>query len=71
MIATQPTRSHPSCQLGWLSGNHRHGLPLRVRAPHRLLQCMANLLCMGLSLWFRCCPSPGPFTLLTMACLPA
>jgi hypothetical protein len=36
----------------------RHGLALLVRAPHRLLRCMGNLLCMGLILRFLSIPSP-------------
>ena len=35
-----------------------HRLPLRVRAPHRGLRCMGNLLCMGLILRFRAIPTP-------------
>jgi hypothetical protein len=39
----------------------RHPLPLLVRAPHRRLRCIGDLLCMGLILKFRGNPSPrGP-----------
>src|SRR5262249_30414209 len=31
----------------------RHDFRFRVRAPHRGLRCMGNLLRIGLSLWFR------------------
>ena len=38
-----------------------HRLPCLVRAPHRWLRCIGNLLCMGLILKFRGSPSPrGP-----------
>src|SRR5690348_7429303 len=36
----------------------RHCWALRVRAPHRGLRCMGNLLCMGLFLRFRMITSP-------------
>ena len=36
----------------------RHGLPLRVRAPHRGLRCIGNLLCIRLILQFREIPTP-------------
>src|ERR1051325_6924791 len=40
----------------------RQGLPRRVRAPHRGLRCMGNLLCMGLFLQFCPIPTPGAAT---------
>src|SRR4029079_9548771 len=38
-----------------------HQLWLLVRAPHRGPRCMGNLLCMGLTLDFLCCPLPLVF----------
>src|SRR4051794_13561686 len=37
----------------------RHGLLLRVLAPHRGLRCMGEGLCMGLSSAFRLTPTPS------------
>jgi hypothetical protein len=39
----------------------RHGLPLLVRAPQRLLRFMGKLLCMGLIL--QICRTPAPWGL--------
>jgi hypothetical protein len=36
----------------------RHGVPRRVRAPHRLLRCIGKVLCIGLILLFGRDPAP-------------
>jgi MFS family permease len=48
-----------------------HGLPLRVRAPQRMLRAMGKLLCMALYLASRSIPSPGVLTAPTTAWPPA
>ena len=52
----------PLCirQRPFVIAGDRHDIPLLVRAPHRGLRCMGNLLCTGLFLRFRLNPpSPG------------
>ena len=52
-------RRHASGSAFRLTAGDRHGLPLRVRAPHRGLWCMGELLCMGLILISDHAPPPG------------
>ena len=51
-ISWSKSSRRPECPGDW------HCIPVLVRAPHRRLRCMGNLLCMGLFL--RICLMPSP-----------